>query len=138
MNRTHGHCSSKRSSTYTSWQTMKDRVRRDPLYKELEVCDRWQTFSNFLEDMGERPEGMTLDRIENDKGYCPENCRWATPLEQSLNRRTNVFYEFQGVKKTLGEWAKELGFSRVCLQWRLENGWTIDEAFTTPSGRART
>ena len=133
MNRTHGHCSSKHSPTYICWATMKQRVKRDPLYKELRVCERWQTFSNFLEDMGERPEGMTLDRIENDKGYCPENCRWATPKQQANNRSTNVLIEYNGVKQGLMEWAENLGISYLCLEWRLKNGWTIEKAFTTPS-----
>ena len=97
---THGHTKfgGYKSPTYCTWFSMKYRCKKDERYSKrgITVCEEWNNFENFLKDMGERPEGMSLDRIENDKGYYKENCRWATPLEQSLNRR-NVFYEFQGV-----------------------------------------
>ena len=127
MNRTHGHGGRKRSPTYTSWQTMKDRVRRDPLYKELEVCDRWQTFSNFLEDMGERPEGMTLDRIDNTKGYYKENCRWATQKQQTNNMRTNVVLEYKGEKHTMTEWSELLGLNLRTMYTRHNRGYCVED-----------
>ena len=81
--------------TYKSWQSMKERCYNSNSisYKNygaigIEVCERWMVFENFLADMGERPEGMTLDRIDNDGNYEPINCRWATYIQQSRNRKT--------------------------------------------------
>ena len=95
-NTKHGHSSKngKLSLTYISWQNMKQRCQnpnhsrfKDWGARDIKVCERWQDFTNFLADMGEKPEGLTLDRINNDGDYEPGNCRWATWKEQRRNQR---------------------------------------------------
>lgn len=92
----HGHSriNGKRGKTYSVWTHMKARCnnKKHQEYKNyggrgIKICDRWNRFENFLSDMGEKPDGLSLDRIDNMDGYYKENCRWATPSEQSRNRR---------------------------------------------------
>ena len=97
----------------------------------ITVSDEWRKFENFYADMGDKPEGMQIDRINNDKGYSRENCRWATPSENSRNRRSARIITFKGISKPLVEWAQELGICSKALRYRLET-WGIEKALTTP------
>lgn len=130
----HGHAKrGAHTDTYKSWRYMRDRVRNDPDYAHITICPEWDSFGTFLKDMGEKPEGKTLDRRKNELGYSPANCRWATPVEQANNTTANVRYEWRGVTKTLAEWAAHLGYKYKTLFSRITlYGWSVDRAFTTP------
>ncbi len=119
--------------TYKAWRYMRNRVARDPLYAGVPVDPRWDDYANFLHDVGERPEGMKLDRIDGTKGYVPGNCRWATQKQQSNNQRTNVRVTYAGRTQTLSEWADELGMNYKTLHNRIYScGWAFARAITTP------
>lgn len=131
------------SATWNAWAMMVQRCVNPacdsfPRYggKGITVCDRWLRFENFLEDMGERPPEMTIERVNGERGYSPENCRWATRKEQARNRSTNLLVEIGGVAKCVAEWAEEYGINRKCVYQRIRNGWDPVDAITTPT-RAR-
>ncbi len=139
----HGHY---RSPTYYSWLAMWDRCRRSlhEAYhryggRGITVCERWRSFELFLEDMGERPDGMTLDRINNDGNYEKTNCRWATIKTQMRNRCNNHRLLFNGQNKTIEEWCDLSGIPSTTLRERIRRGWKIEDALTRPvahKGRA--
>lgn len=97
----------------------------------VHVCDRWRDFAAFLSDMGLPPDGLSIDRIDNNRGYEPSNCRWATTKEQARNKRTNVFVEFGGERLAVQEWADRLGCEHATLRRRLKL-WGVELALTTP------
>jgi hypothetical protein len=82
-------------------------------------------FENFLIDIGERPEDKTLDRKDNDKGYCKENCKWATQKEQQNNSRNCHYITYKNITKSLAQWAEYLGINAPKIQARLKYGWSI-------------
>lgn len=139
---THGHYSDGRASpTVKSWEGMKDRCvnpsnQAYPYYggRGLGFDPRWADFGAFLSDMGVRPEGCTLDRVDSDKGYCKDNCRWATPEEQQNNKRTNVRVEFNGRTLTLAQWTRELGIARAALYSRYYRGRRGADLFAATGG----
>lgn len=86
----------------------------------IKVCDRWNSFDNFIEDMGLCPNGYTIDRIDSTKDYCPENCRWASWETQSKNRgKFTPLYTLNGKSMILKDWAKETGIKYVTLRYRV-------------------
>jgi hypothetical protein len=104
--------------------------------KGIRVCDRWMSFANFVADMGVKPAGMTLDRIDSSKDYSPVNCRWASIPEQNRNRSNTRLLTFNGVEQTVGAWAKQLGIRPTTLHRRLrEVGLPPELALTLPLDR---
>ena len=103
----------------------------------ITVSDRWLKFENFMEDMGPRPPNppnykryYTLERLDNDGGYSKENCVWAGWGQQQNNRRSNHLLTYKGREQTITNWAKEVGISKVTLQWRIAEGWPLEKAFS--------
>ncbi len=96
-------------------------------------CVEWESFENFLRDMGECPEGMTLERKNNDEGYSPDNCRWATSYEQARNTSRTIKVTRQGLSYVLSDLNDHLGFPRGTLWRRTRNlGWSLERACLTP------
>lgn len=123
------------SPTYHSWAGMKARCLnpRHESYKNyggrgIAVCDRWMSFANFFADMGAKPEGLELDRIDNSKGYEPKNCRWTTRKQNIMNRRCTRTLTVDGVTKTWVDWAEQAGITRGSLKMRLQRGWPAEKA----------
>lgn len=99
----------------------------------IKVCERWlSSFEAFLQDMGEKPEGLTLERRDVDGNYKPNNCCWATWKTQHGNKSTNRRITFNGVAKNIKEWAEELGTSYAAIAYRLNAGWAVEEALMRP------
>jgi hypothetical protein len=94
----------------------------------IRVCDRWHSFDDFLADVGERPHGMTLERINNDGDYGPDNWKWATRAEQNRNKRNNRVVEIDGRRMILAEWARITGISSNTIVSRLNRGVSPSEA----------
>lgn len=120
------------------WQAMKKRCF-SPTQKDFKnygargitVCARWMTFENFVHDMGPRPRGMLLDRIEVNGHYTPGNCRWATPRQSGGNTRKNRYLTFRGETLHASEWARRTGLKPGCITYRLNHGWPVDLILTT-------
>lgn len=125
---------------YRAWSKMLDRCNNNKSkeYKDyggrgINVCDKWLKFNGFFEDMGEKPNGTSIDRINNNGNYCKENCRWATNKEQQNNKRNNINITYKNRTQTLAQWSRESGIGRSTLINRIRKmGWSIEKAFSEP------
>lgn len=135
---------------YSIWENMISRCQNPNnfsyyLYGDrgITVCDEWKSFENFYNDMGDPPDKYSIDRLDPNLGYFPENCRWASSSEQACNksgikRQRNISsISFNGETKTIHEWARDIGIHGNTLTHRLRSGWPIEKALTTPSLRAK-
>jgi hypothetical protein len=128
------------TATYRCWRSMMQRCYRvkDTNYSHyggsgIRVSERWHKFVNFLTDMGKKPQGMSIDRIDNAKCYSPGNCRWANAKTQARNRSIVKKVEFRGEKLTIPEWAERTGLPYRTLRHRIgELKWSPEKALTTP------
>ena len=127
----HGMCF---SSEYRSWAAMKKRCLNPDIkhekYRNVQICQEWiNSFDAFLKDMGLKPTSKhTIERIDNSKGYCPDNCKWATRSEQNRNYSLNRVVEFNGEKMCVTEWAEKLNIPRHRIFQRLNKGWTVEKS----------
>lgn len=136
LRRTHGRVG---SLEHRSWGSMIQRCTnpKNPSYKHyggrgIKICDRWRKFENFLIDMGCRTEGTTLDRRDTNGDYTPENCRWATRLEQGRNSRRNHLLTLGSETHPISVWAEKTGLSARSIEFRItRSGWPVDVALTT-------
>ncbi len=126
------------SSSYRTHAGMMDRCYKSTCIsfknyggRGITVCDRWHNLSSFIEDMGERPNGYSIERIDNDGNYTPENCKWATAKEQANNRRPKKSITYGGVTRTYLAWSLHLGGEGTLVFTRLKRGWSEERAVST-------
>lgn len=134
----------KGTETYACWKGMRGRcnTKSNSGFKNygargVRVCSRWKDFCLFLNDMGVRPPGLTIERIDNEQGYSPENCRWASRLEQNQNTRTVRLLTHNGQTMSMSAWGRELMISRRTISNRISWGWSVERALTMPARSIR-
>jgi hypothetical protein len=136
----------KHTPEYAIWSALKNRclnpndARWDSYGgRGITICEEWvDSFRAFIFDMGPRPtSGHSIERIDNSMPYSKENCRWATSVEQGRNKRNNRMLTFNGKTQCVSAWAEETGMSNKTILFRLNSGWTIEDALTRPLLRRR-
>jgi hypothetical protein len=136
----HGLCGTRIHGIYKGMM-QRCQNKNSPFYfryggRGINICEQWSWkngLATFAADMlPSMKDGMSIGRIDNDKGYSPENCRWETPLEQANNTARNRMIEYNGKRQSLSMWARELGVKRGMLKNRLLDGWSVERAFSTP------
>lgn len=135
----HGYAITPNCPTYNTWASMKQRCTNpnNPKYylygaRGISICEKWQDFSGFIDDMGERPNRMTIDRIDNNGNYEPSNCRWATIKTQQRNLRNNITITYNGDVLKLQDIADKYSIKASVLNYRLLAGWDIENALNVP------
>ena len=125
-------------ATYQTWRSFRSRCNRATTWNYAKYGGAgitydaaWDDFKQFVLDMGVRPEGMTLDRIDNTKGYFKKNCRWATAKEQQSNRSNCMLLTHDGITQTSADWSRSLGLAKGAVWNRIKLGWPIEKAVTT-------
>lgn len=129
------------SAIYKAWAGMKTRATnhkcsyaKDYSLRGITLCERWMKFEEFFKDMGESfREGLTLERVDVNGNYCPENCCWIPASEQPFNQRRSRFLEIDGVRKNITKWAREVGISHKLIDSRIKRGWSEKDAVFTPA-----
>lgn len=137
MNFKHGES---KTVLYKHWDSMKSRTFHHVNYikNNITFCDEWSDFLVFKEWalLNGYSDGLSLDRVDNQEGYSPSNCRWVTPKEQRQNTTKRVYLEFNGVTKLLTEWAKEFGIKRQTLYNRvIISNWSVERALLSNKGK---
>lgn len=136
---THGGCQTR---LYGVYNNIKQRCynSNNTQYKDyggrgIRICEEWKVFSSFENwaHLNGYEDTLSIDRIDNDGDYCPENCKWSTFKEQANNKRNNRYITFNGETRSLAEWSDKTGINYGTLKDRLNTGWTIEEALTTPT-----
>jgi len=136
-NTTHNMC---KTPLYQKWGKMKNRCScpNNPSYKHyggkgICVCERWQTFENFYDDMFDSyVEGLSIERIDNNLGYCKENCKWIPFCEQPRNTSQNIIIELNGIQYILADLSRKYNIPYSALRTRLLRGWTVEDAISIP------
>jgi hypothetical protein len=126
----------KQTGAYRSWHALTQRgITKKGTYAHVSVCERWsgdRGFANFLSDMGERPEGHSIERLDNTRGYEPSNCTWATSLQQAQNMRHTGRVTISGETCSIKEWCRRLDISYGLVKQRRQRGMSLLSALTTP------
>ena len=121
-----------KSDVYRSWQAMHQRTKVDPNYANISICKRWDDFENFLADMGDRPKGHTIERKDNNGNYEPNNCVWATRLEQAQNTSQTQLVTIGSDTHSISEWCRIKGIGYYLVKQRRKRGMSIEDAISTP------
>lgn len=129
-----GYVNRKPTRTMRIWKNMIQRTCNPncPMYTRyggagISVCETWQTFEGFVADMGEAPNNLTLDRVDNNKGYSPDNCRWTTYAEQNRNKSNTKLLTLNGKTQVAADWIAELGLTDAQVYKRIKRGWSDEE-----------